>query len=506
MPDEDDGPALDRPLAPEPVADVFNADSVLVTTFQPDNAASADDAVRLFELLVARMARSNEITPMADVPRFETHGYDAAQYMLGCPPGNYAGCSLVLGQRVSVDRAIGATVRREADDIEQDKTVLLMQVHIVDVFEAREVASFGIVVRADQEPATIDGIAGVFDEVVRGDYELRDLRERGASAEEIDLAKSRNDRLAASLSALEEELGTAVRAETLVSLEPVRITRADLAEYADRDDLTPWDRVGMSQNAYLKFANSGDTLTDWRKEGWGRFGRVMGRVSAGMSNGPWHQSYTGEVLLSDQDLAPVQSVQVLEVTNAASGMADFELGFGVAPWVDLMFAAVVRNGSTTYAIDEDVQNQVATPGHEQRIGMSTWQFGARAELAPFPHWIARPTVGVGLARWNGAGIPASNRFERLPPPNATFLEVLPGLEIDATKTVAASVRLLESIPLGGAVVRGTSTGDPLMDEVPTATNDRGPGIALQAGVLFRLGPVFTPPTPRAVSGFDDDEP
>lgn len=505
-PEDDDDPGIEGPIEPEPLTDVFNSDSVLITTFQPENAESVADAQRLYDTVVARFGTSNELVPMSAVPRFETHGYDAAQYMLGCPPGNYAGCALVLGQRVKSDRAVGATVRREPDPIEQDKSSLLMTIHIVDVYEAREVTSFGILVPEGREAEAIAGVANVFDEVVRGDYAIRDLRERGATPDELALARAREERVAASLASLEEELGTAVKAQPIVRLETPKLTREDLAEYADREDLTPWARVGMQEAEYVRFANSGVSLDDWRKEGWGRFGRVMARISAGMANGPWHQRYVGEVLLSDADLAPVQSVQVLEVRNAASASADFELGFGVAPWVDVMFAAALRTGSTSYTLDEDVQNQVATPGHEDRYTMSTWQLGARAQFAPFPHWVARPTVGLGIARWTGAGIPETTRFERLDPPDATLLELIPGVEIDATQTVAVSVRLLESIPLGGNPVRGTSTGDPLMEEVPEALEDRGPGIALQAGLLLRIGPLFRRPPPNVDTFLDEDEP
>jgi hypothetical protein len=492
-----------EPPPEEPSAGVFNADKVLVATFEAEGDAGPD-AERLQAALLERLSASNAVVTMAEVPDFERHGYGGVQYMRSCPPGEYAGCALVVGQRVEADRVVGAVVRREPDAIEDDKTVLMMTIHMVDVHDAREVASFGLLVPPDREADTIDGIANVFDDVVRGDYALRDLRERGPSDEEEELARARAERVAESLSTLEEDLGTAIRAEAVGWIRP-RLTRDDLVALQDREEAPPWIRVGMSEDEYLRFVNSGEDLVAWRQSGWGRFGRVLLRATVSGGNGPWHQAYEGKVLLSDQDLQPVQSVQYLEVVNAASGGMEFEAGFGVAPFVDLTLVAAIRTGATTYVVDDDVQGQVSLPSREQRIAMSTWQFGVRTQLAPFPRWRARPTVGVGIARWSGAGIPASTRFERLPPPNAVFLEVLPGVEVDASDQVALSLRLLESVPIGGDLVRTTESGEPLLAEPPGPSNQRGPGIGIQAGVLVRLGPLFERPPPK-LGGFDDDEP
>lgn len=499
---------LGRAAAQEPGAEealVYNADQVLVTTFQAENTASEADAGRLFELFRTRFALTNDVVSMDAVPRFEPQGYDGPEYVHGCPPGQYAGCMLVLGQRVSADRAVGATVRREADEFDATRSVVVLTIHIVDVAESREVASFGVPVSSEREQQTIDGIARVFDDVVRGDYELQDQREKGLAPDELALAEAREERMGGMLVALEAELGAAIRSVEVGRIDPPKVTREDLVERAEYEELPPWDQVGMSQDEYLRFANSGQDLETWREEGWGRFGRVLARFSAGGGNGPWHESYVAEALRSDQDLQVVQTVQFLEVVNAPSGIFEAELGFGVAPFADVVFATTARTGQTSYTEDEDVQGQVPVPGREQRIAMTTWQFSGRVNLAPFPRWPVRPTVAVGLGRWSGKGIPATTRFERFAPPAGTFLELIPGVEVDASPTVALSLRLHETLPIAGTFVRRTETGEPLMEDPPGPTNNRGPGIGIQAGLLVRLGPLFHPPE-RERTMFEDDEP
>jgi hypothetical protein len=500
--------------AEEPVADsdddsgvsalTFNSDSVLVTTFQPLDDESEADATRLFDLVSARLAQSNELVPMSAVPRFEPQGYDGPAYMRGCPPGKYGGCALVLGQRSGSDRVIGATLRHEEDEFEEGKSTTIMTVYVVDVREAREIASFGIPVEPDHEVHAADGIARVLDDVVKGDYELRDLRERGQAPDELALEEARRERLALSLAALEENLGQTVRSDT-VRLLPDRVTREDLAEYERRDELPPWERVGMSQPQYLRYINSGDDLETWRRDGWGRFGKVLLRATAGFSSGPWHQSYVGQTYLHEKQLTPVYQIQFLELRNASSMASDLEVGVGVAPFLDVSFATVLRTGQTTVVVDDDVVGQVSIPSNETLYGKGSAQFGVRSQFSPFPRWPARPTVAMGLGWWSGAGITASPRMPHLDAPNALLLEILPGVELDASRTVALSVRLLESVPIAGTFVRSSETGVPPAGTTPPAPQrDYGPGISLQAGVLIRLGPLVRPPAPK-VHTYDDEE-
>ena len=61
--------------------------------------------------------------------------------------------------------------------------------------------------------------------------------------------------------------------------------------------------------------------------------------------------------------------------------------------------------------------------------------------------------------------------------------------------VALSGRIVESVPLGGQLVRKTETGDPAIEDPPSASGQRGPGIGFQLGLLVRLGPVFPRPEP-----------
>jgi hypothetical protein len=287
-------------------------------------------------------------------------------------------------------------------------------------------------------------------------------------------------------------------------IESPRLTRSDLAAWGESDVTPPWVRLGLDSGEYLRFVNSGDDLESWRAAGAGRFGRVILRAAGGFGGGPWHQAYAGEVLLSDQTLEPVAKAQVLEVVNDGSAAGDLEIGFGVAPFAEVTFAAVTRSGRTSYALDEDVQNQVPIPTDPDSFGMSTWQYGARLHLAPFPRWTGRPTVGVGLAYWRGKGIPESSRFERLPAPSAVLLEVLPGAEVDASPVLALALRGLVSVPVISSWVAEEREGATALTEAPEPTGDPGVGFGVQVGFVVRIGPVFDVTRAPVAPVFEDE--
>lgn len=467
---------------------------VLVSTFQPEGNEGADppaaDAARLEAAVATRIAQSHPLLPMSRVPSFETQEYGADVYMLGCPPGKYAGCALVVGQRASVDWVLGATLRREVDEFEDDEgPLLILEVHIVDVFNTNEVASFGVLVDPTREEDVVEGIGQVFDELLRNTYPGGDLRDT-TDPEEVARARAQREAVANSLAALEARLGRPVRSEASGRVEPQRVTRDDLAEYDDRDDAPPWERLGLEQGEYVRFANSGMNVEEWRAAGRGRFSNILIRGSAGYGPGPWQERYESQVLLSDTNLSPVDQAQLLEVIRGGSLVGEVEVGFGVAPFLDLGFAAVARGTEISVSLDEQVQNRPPVrPPVTTTDTLTTWQFGARATFAPFPRWRARPTLGAGIGWWAGVGTPATERFEALDAPAALFVEGLPGVEVDLDGPLVFIVRGVYSQPLVSTFVVETREGKPLLTEPPASSGPPGPGWAVTGGVLLRIGPL-----------------
>jgi len=515
-----DAPPPELPPEDEPAeALVFNYDELLVTTVQPEAPATEADADRVHALIRGRFAQNNTMLAMADQPVFEVQGYDAQQYLRSCPDGQYADCALVVGQRGNASWVVGATVGKVADEFDPSVQQDRVTVHFVDVPNATVVATFSVVLDGTNDAAIIDGIARAYDRMVQGEYDARDVRgDLGDPEAEAALQKARAERIAASLAEMEEQLGDVIRGEVVRGEK--KVTKEDLDAYDSREEKAPWERVGMSKGEYLRFANSGKDLATWRREANGRFGQVLVRAGFGGGAGPYSQGYESAVLLSGTTLQPIHTAQVSEVRRGGTGIVDLELGVGVAPWVELMFAMGFRTGQVTLVNAQYKQGDVFLDPKESTQALNTSQLGVRAAFVPGNHWIARPTLGLGFAAWSGVGVEGSNaNLDPLDKPKATFFEILPGAELSASKTVNLFVRGLVALPVGAAKAQTDEQGgdyqtattgvydddEARLPYVPGAGSDPGLSISAQVGLTLRFGPLWKVST-KVDSRIEDDEP
>jgi len=495
-----------EPTAGAAAETVVNYDAMLLATVvaEAGSQATAADAARVEVLLRERFARSNTITPMSDVPRFEAQDYGGVQYLLACPDGEYSGCALVLGQRAEVDWVVGATVSKVADEFEDGVLRDQAEIHFIDVLGSEVIATFDVVLDGTNDVQIIDGVARAYDKMVEGAYDSRDLRDLEDPEQADAYRRERADAVAASLATMEEELGDVIRGRVFRS--SAKVTRDQLDNYDEREERAPWERVGMRKGEYLRFANSGKDLKRWRLEKNGRMGQILARAGVGGGSGPYSQRYASQILLDEFTLQPIHSVQLNEVARGGGILFDLEAGIGVAPWVELMGVVGFRTGQVEVLVDEDVQNQVPIPGRPSTQALNTTQYGARAAFVPLPHAVVRPTVGVGLAAWRGVSIEGSTRQDALPRPTGMFVELLPGAEVHASHNVNLFARGLFAVPVGGSTSAFEETGAGLPTPPQPASGVSRVGFAFQAGLTVRVGPFWTIDDRTNVSVPDADEP
>lgn len=470
---------------------VQNFDPVLVTTVQAEGEATPADAARVMSVIEGRFRENNPVIPMADVPAFDVQGYDATQYMNVCPAGQYAGCALVVAQRTDAVWAVGATVAKLRDEFDPNVALDKVTVYFIDVLGGEVVARFDVVLDGAQDAQVIDGIGLAYDQMVQGAYDDKDVR--GEIVDPVERAarqKAWAAAVAASLEQLEAELGDVVKGEVIVNTEPPKVTRAELDAFDTREEVAPWERVGMAKGEYRRFANSGKDLLTWRKEANGRFGQILGRVAVGGGSGPYSQRYVSQVLLDGSTLQPAHTIQLNEVIRGGTGAFDIELGFGVAPWVEVTGVVGFRTGKVSVLVDEDVDGQVAIAGNERSSALNTTQFGVRGAFVPLNHSMIRPSLGLGVAGWSGASVEGSERSPAAPKPTTTFLEILPGAEVAASPTVNLFARGVIATPLAGRTssFEEEGTGMPNPPALSPATSRTG--FAFQAGLTVRVGPFW----------------
>ena len=468
-------------LAQEP-APVMQFDRLLVAPVRAPDAQAAD-AERLYGLLEAELARSWSITAAADTPPFAD--YDAPTYLAACPPGQYAGCTLLVAQRAEVDWAIALELTpREGGG----------QLHVtfVDVGASQELFSVGLAVGAGRDAAVLRSVAGLLDRVVHGDFHQGDIRTLPAEdpAEKAQREAERRARVTASLEQLERELGDVEVGEVGV-LDPPRLGRADLDRWRDAEGAAPWEQAGLREGAFLRYKNSGLDLETWRRRAAGRAGMVLLRAEAGVGPGAFSQTYQGWVALDDA-LAVGGTDARLEVTRGQSVTAGGELGLGVCSWLELSGGAWMTTGSFTATVDQDVEGDpVQLPGEPIRQPMTTARFGGGATFAPWPAASARPTLGVAVTTWTGKGFtPPDPRLSRFDAPTLTLLEPQLGGEVRASDHATVFARVAVSLPVGGQPVRSETVGGSTLPSPVLPGDGPGVGIQLRAGVQARLGPLW----------------
>lgn len=492
-------------------------DRVMVLPIQVSDPALAELAGKLDGLLVQAVGEFTPLVPVSEVPRFEEQGYDAPTYLQSCPPTQYAGCMLVVAQRADIDWSIGG----ELEPAGLGGNEAQLTVHVVDIDGSREVMAFGVVVGgATDDAVVVDGVAGVFQKVLGGLASEVDVRgDLDDPAAQAAFEERRQKLISASLAQLESELGEVIREDIAMGrLEAPKLTRKDLAEYAGRDDRPPWEQLGMGQAQYLRFENSGASLLDWRRRLRGRLGQVLLRVDFGGGPGPYGLHHEGRWLVAFDEVSgqffnsAIRQYQ--EARRTGGSHVQFELGFGVLPWVEVAGVFGLRNAPFTYRFDQDVaEDPVSIVDPVVQTTGRTTEFGVRMQGVPMPTYPIRPTVHAGFFSWKGGSIvPEQEPMIELTGPQATYLQFGGGAEASAGRYLNLFVRGHAEVLTSGTWFDERQDGEvgalEAFDE-PTLgpTGSPSPGWGIQAGLQVRIGLLPDPKVGRGARGSagpDDD--
>ncbi len=464
-------------------APLMQLDSLLVAPIRaPAERAAA--AERLTSFLLGDLQTSSwDVARVEDAPPFQD--YDAKTYMDACPAGRYAGCAMVVGQRMELDWAIaGELAPADAGDH--------LQITFVDLRGSQEVFSIGLTVAEGREEAVMRSVSALLERVVAGAFEAPDIRDVPTEdpAETARREKERAARIAANLDKLEQELGD-VEIADVRRLEPVKLGMEDLERYRGAEGVTPWEQIGVSERAFVRYKNSGLDLETWKRRVAGRAGMVLLRAEVGGGRGASAESYHGWVALGD-DLAVRETDALLETRNAAQFTAGAELGIGVLPWLELGGGLWTQTGTFAYVVDQDVEGDpVQIPSTPSTQPMGSIRYGGGATFAPLPARDARPTLTVQVTRWSGKGFtPPDDRLQRLPAPALTILEPAVGGEVRAHEHATLQARLGLTMPVGGVASYRDQAGDSALPTVIVPSGDPGVGWTLRVGVQARLGPLW----------------
>ena len=459
-------------------------DTVIVVPFDlEDNElrGQADEARTLIENALRGMFL---VTAMSDVEGF-AQGYDAYSYMRACPPGQYMGCSFVVGGKAEVQWAIAGVVSGSETGIDIDMTIM-------DVENTELALAVDLTVDDDSKEMLADGITAIMARVVAGAAQATDVRgeitdEKAAFLE----AKRKAEEVAEGLEAMESELGDVERLEIARIEKLARLSKEDLDAMEAREDGAPWEQLEMSRQEYRRFKLSDVDLATWRVRANGRFLQVLGRVGFFTGAAPYYQAYDGRYALSNLDLTRVEVAEVHEARRGPTSGAEFELGFGIHKYVEITGFFAFNMSNFEYRIHQEVMGQVSVLRDPVSQLVQTTMFGGRVNIIPMASYSFRPTFGLGVSAWKGTPlarlVEAPGYLEPLDAPSRVALQLLPGIETSAGPFLNFFARLAMDIQLAGSPYVEYQEGAAALTQRPTPSGQYGMGLLFHGGLQFRLG-------------------
>jgi hypothetical protein len=411
-------------------------DQVLVAPFQGVEEARRGLALELTRSLERKLSTNNALVDVSEVPDFDEYGYTANIYMQACPDGEYAGCAMVVGQRADSEWVVGASLQTVISPDSDEGGLYGLTVHVVDVVGSQELVRFAINFRLDEKEQVLDVIVDVFGEVLRGVHDDVDERRKGISGEEAaGLSSAQEEAVMKTLAEFEKSHGPVERRTVRGSLKAPKFTREDLAQFRDREDGTPWDRIGLSEEQYLRFRNAGMPLVDWKRRALGRKGSLVFRVEGAGGSGPYHGSYVGKyarLSVNSEDAVPpvVERAELYQVTDGAMGSARLEVGIGLTSQIEVGWSTRLMAVQVTTLEDEQKVGEENPKVDPKTEGRSASEQGVYVKGLWWPDRAASPTLRVGAARWVGPS-PTLIDDELTQPglPTQTLLQVSPGIEL-----------------------------------------------------------------------------
>lgn len=446
----------------------FDLNSVLVASFEADQAFLESESDRVRRLVEGALGSAYVVVKMAEVPAFTD--YSAEIYLRSCPQGQYIGCVFVVGGRAQTDWTIGGRVSAVEGGYQVDLS-------FIDVSDAKLVLEFDVVLDGSNDAEFKEGVQRIMDALVNGEVADLDVRrdpeaERAAAAEAERRAKLQQEfsedsryedpedfrRGEVGLDAYvggEDDLGGDESGDVRSSGSSTgKVSASDLQAMEEKGGLPPWERAGLTKTQYRIYRNSGKKLRDFKAVLQGRKGEVLIKGSLNVGQGPWGQVHDTQFVIDNQanvnnlqpgDILAEYDAQFLSDKLAIGGT--FELGYGLAPWFELTVHGGIKSAPYQWRVQPFVENVDKDGDVFTTNQVVPWFAGLRLGLVPMPAFPARPTLHIGGSYMVGSSF---NKLVQVPtfllaaqaqPAAMIVAHINPGVDINAGKWVSVWARL-----------------------------------------------------------------
>ncbi len=490
LPDVEDMPEA-------PLLSAAHGTRVFVSEFQPADEGSAAFAALLRSYLAGALLEIEglDVVEVEQAPDFGEHS--ALVYLQSCPPGDFIGCALVVGQRVEADYAVTGTVAETARGNRVD-------ISVIDVPDSREALAFSLDVEVGDDQVFIGGVVDLLLAVIEGETGIsEDVRDTEDRAAREAAQREMNAELATQLAELKGELGDVSGVESLGDrrIDRPRYSLEDLSEDFESEGSKPWDRVGMTPSEYLRYKNSGMSLSAWEQASMGKRGKVFLRAGGGFTRGPVDSRYYARYALESAALSTVESYAWQSAVTGSGLSAGAWAGYGLLPSLEIDLGGGLMSGRFGVEVFQDIvsRSDPADPSspyeitlEDEREGEQFDVFGfwtgARVLAGLFPVSAVRPLIGGGMTYTFTAALPVQLPSDVPSFPAGTLLQaqVLGGVEASAGKRLDFYAAIPVAFLVGGRVSQSASDGLEVLENTEPIPSLGLVSASVELGVAVKL--------------------
>ena len=485
-------------LPDAPLLSAAQGARVFVSEFQPTDEGSAAFAALLRSYLAGALleVEGMDVVEAEQAPDFGEHS--ALVYLQSCPPGDFIGCALVVGQRVEADYAVTGTVAETARGNRVD-------ISVINVPDSREALAFSLDVEVGDDQVFIGGVVDLLLAVIEGEAGIsEDVRDTEDRAAREAAQRAMNAELAAQLSELKGELGDVSGVESLGDrrIERPRYSLEDLSEDFESEGSKPWERVGMSPSEYLRYKNSGMSLSAWEQAALGKKGKVFLRVGGGFTRGPVDSRYYARYALESAALSTVESYAWQSAVTGSGVGAGAWVGYGLLPSLEIDLGGGLVSGRFGVEVFQDIvaRSDPADPSSpyeitleddrdsEQVFDVFGFWTGARVLTGLLPTRPVRPLIGGGMTYTRMSAMPVQVPSD-VPSFSASTLlqaQVLGGVEASAGDRFDFYAAIPVAFLVGGRVSQAASDGLEVLDNTEPVPSVGLVSAAVELGVAVKL--------------------
>lgn len=314
-----------------------------------------------------------EIRDTASLSSFR--GETASQYMNGCLPGESAGCAFSLADADGIPLLLSTTFERNKE----------LQAVIVRVLQGDIVQQ---TILADTPDEQAQKLVVLLTKVHNNTYVPPKKETNKEEAVESSIENEED------LSYLEAKLPPIRLRQD--EKKDVRLTKAEIQEMKQDEGSKEWDRYNMGPDEFMRFINSGISLSDWKNLKQGRKNKFIIRGGGGLAFLPAHALYYGRTVYSDVDTSLVEAYAWQIPQSDVSVVYQFALSYGMTPELDVGIGL----GRATGRVTMDMWSQKAgqTP-YFRKENLSNPVLMLEPEISYVPKItsVIRPIMSVGLS-------------------------------------------------------------------------------------------------------------